>query len=123
MPVASVADDAAMTTKYGVFSERPGIGHGDPYCDTIKPPEKDHGLNFKVAVCKGGKVRLWLCKIASCCAAGFHSGGLELRVTSYQQPAHSCGSSRCHTSAEYALCTAAVHLRTQQLHPSNLACA
>jgi hypothetical protein len=46
-----------MTTKYGVFSERPGIGHGDPYIDTIKPPEKDHGLNFKVAVCKGGKVR------------------------------------------------------------------
>jgi hypothetical protein len=46
-----------MTTKYGVFKETQGIGLGDLYVDTIKPEEKEHGLNFKAPVCRTGKVR------------------------------------------------------------------
>lgn len=44
-----------MTTRFGVFSERPGVGQGDPYVDTVKPDPRDKGLNFRVPVCKSGK--------------------------------------------------------------------
>eukprot|EP00878_Enallax_costatus_P036742 GHUV01041290.1.p1 GENE.GHUV01041290.1~~GHUV01041290.1.p1 ORF type:complete len:142 (+),score=36.87 GHUV01041290.1:149-574(+) len=44
-----------MTTKFGVFSERPDVGQGDPYVDTVKPDPRDKGLNFRVPVSKTGK--------------------------------------------------------------------
>lgn len=38
-----------------MFSERPGVGIGDPYLDTVKPDPRDKGLNLRVPTCRSGK--------------------------------------------------------------------
>lgn len=45
-----------MTTRFGVFSEAPGIGLGDPFVDSAKPDARARALGFKASACKHGKV-------------------------------------------------------------------
>lgn len=47
-----------MTTKFGVFGETQNLGIGDRFRDSVVPDPRDKGLNFKVAVCKEGKVSI-----------------------------------------------------------------